>query len=109
MYIPSIREIKGEIKFALQRAFRGYDDKVSLGWGLEQYFEQIIPSIKEFCEYELNEMSQVEHSTDWTNAYKNTLKLIKDWEDKDYKALDENKELSKLFQYISKHIDWYWN
>ncbi len=113
MYIQSYNEIKGNIIRAYQRAIRGFDYSIRNGWGLKYYFSQIIPEIKIFCERELREQKEFgnyEKDNPRTEIFETTIKLIEDWEKMTYKEEIENEnQLTKLFEYISKHLGWYWS
>jgi len=102
MYIPSIKELRNDIMFAFQRAFRGYDDRVKWGFGLEYYLEIIFPSLKEFCEYEIE--TDGGRNPIRVKVFKKTIELINDH--KDNYSLDNE---YKVFEYIGKHIGHYWN
>ena len=111
MYIPSLNAIRTEVKFAWQRVFRGYDDSVRNGWGLDTYFIQIIPSIKSFCEYELDEQVKYNNPDSLRKEiFETTLHLISEYEKMtDKEECQPHNQLNTLFEYISCHCGWYWN
>lgn len=108
MYIPSYKELKSIIIRAYQRAIRGYDYSIRNGWGLEEYFTQIIPEIKIFCERYLKNKVLCKHNNHRAGIFKHTLKLIKEYEKMTpQEELNNRNQLTKLFEYISKNMGWY--
>lgn len=94
------------IKYAWQRAVRGYDERIM--WGFSDYFNQCIPALKEFCEKEIPENE--EYNPDRVAIYKKTLELITAFE----KMPSENywkhpNEESELWKFVGEHIGWYWD
>lgn len=92
------------IKFAIQRVVRGYDD--SIKWDFLEYLNQFIKPLKEFCtkktiNEELNLLNPKR-----TEVYQETLKLIKEWEEDELNSEDITK---RLWQYIGENISWYWD
>lgn len=113
MYIPSFTELKRNLIRAYQRAIRGFDYSIRNGWGLEEYFSQIIPEIKVFCERDLKQQKEWDNygpENPRTEIFETTLKLISDWEKMTYEDEMKNEnQLTCLFEYISKHMGWYWD
>lgn len=86
------------IKYAWQRAVRGYDD--TFMWGMDEYLEYyFIPAIKEFCETKSKDIYDKRYKT----VYKETLKRIEEWE----KGNADNG--FKIWSYFGKNIGYFWD
>lgn len=98
------------IKYAWQRANRGYDTTHT--WEFSEYFRQILPALKKFCEDELGSGTE-----EWTDGngkrvgiYKETLTKIEAYEK--MPSTDWYKEPnaeSEMWKFIGEHIAWYWS
>src|SRR3989304_4285486 len=77
--IFNLKHIFREVKFGFQRMFRGYSDEVY--WGFEDYFLQVIPALKEFCEEQTKNKEFIELNPDTGMIFSETLKLIKAFEE----------------------------
>lgn len=122
----NLRHLQIDIKHALQRAFRGYDDTIKEGYGLEYTFEVLLSEVKKFCEYEMTdevknfceyEMTDkgiLELSPKRKRVFTKTIKLINEWEEFDELASIENilKKIELLIKasvYITKNMSIYWD
>jgi len=96
-----------EIKWAWQRAVRGYDDRVN--WGFNSYFLQVMPALKEFCTNYVN--SENAHlNPERTKVFKKTIELIDEYEnDVESWSITESLSSVKLLTYVGKHSGWYWD
>lgn len=107
----SLRATYNNIKFALQRAFKGIDKRISKGWGVQEYFADTIPEIKEFCQRYLNETDlSLKSNQKKNNVMIKTLELIKDYEEmpeEDYYKPES--AMTKLFSFIVNNIGYYWD
>jgi len=110
MYIPTLREIKGEIKFAWLRAFKGIDYKIRDGWGLEDYLYKIVPELKLFIERQLKDKAYIKSNYRRGQIYRRTLRKIEDFEKitQREEMLNES-QATRLFEYIGKHHGWFWD
>lgn len=94
------------IKWAYQRLTRGFDDRIK--WSFQEYLEDIIQPLKEFCEEELKELNP--ENSKRTEIYTETLRLIADIDK--MTTHDYYKEVnaySAFWEYFGKNIAWYWN
>lgn len=94
------------IKYAYQRVVYGYDERIM--WGFSDYFNQIIPALKKFCEKQIP--GNEEYNSDRVAVYKRTLELIDTFEkmpDKDY--WNHPNAESELWKFVGENIGWYWN
>lgn len=102
-----MRTIYLEIKWGLQRMFRGYDDRIK--WSFEDYFAQFVIPLKEFCEDELKEV----HIANGNNpvhkeVFEKTLKLINKYEAAEF-GMPASSATFELWKYIGAHLGYYWN
>lgn len=126
--LTHIRNIKGDLRRAYQRAFYGIDECIRNGWGLEYQFEIIVPEIKKFCERYLSDVPEKEQNDKNEFNYKRyqvlleTLKRIKEWEEcDDFEKLPQKEWIKKgeylkkdylfneLVKYIANNMGWYWD
>ena len=132
--LTHIRNIKGNLRRAFQRAFYGIDECIRNGWGLEYQFEFIIPEIKKFCERYLKDIPEKElHDKKQFNYNRyqvllKTLELIKEWEEcDDFKQIPLKEQIKKgelfelelikekdylfneLVKYIANNMGYYWD
>lgn len=97
-----------KIKWAYQRVVRGYDDRIF--WGFDEYFEQAIPPLKEFCKNYLT-LSYCDLNPERKKVFETTLRMIESFENCDYYTdiiIYEGLK-SQLFEYVGRHISWYWD
>jgi len=105
--IRKIKDLVREVKYGFQRMFRGYSDDIK--WGVDSYFSQFIPPLKEFCEEELKKMN-IDGNEKRRGIFYNTLDLIYDFENMpDESFYKEYNEIDKMWEYIGKNLRWYWN
>lgn len=109
-----LRHLRVDIKHALQRAFRGYDDTIKDGYGLEYTFEVLLSEVKKFCEYEMTDQGFIELSPKRKRVFTKTIRLINEWEELDELTLIENilkkrDLLIKASVYVAKNISIYWD
>ena len=103
-----MKNILNEIKYAYQRVIRGFDDRIY--WEFDSYFSQFIPPLKQFCETELKNTENMEYNPLRKEVFMETLKLIKNFEEIEYKAFyEEINPINKLWSYFGKNIGYYWN
>ncbi len=102
-----IKDWLREIKYAYQRVKYGYDERIK--WEFDSYFNQFIPPLKEFCEYELRQ-KEIKYNSKREDVFKETLKRIHNWEIMDYlNQYARPNQVTDLWEYVGKHITWYWN
>lgn len=94
-----------ELKYKFQRAFRGYSDDIK--WSFSGYFRQFIKPLKEFCEDELKEIYVCPDNENRIEIYKETLRLIKQFEEKEDTFYSETE--ATLWAYVGKNLLVYWN
>lgn len=93
------------IKFAWQRAFRGYDD--TFMWDMVLYLNHyFVPAIKEFCRKKLKAC----YDEKFVKVYEEMLEKIRLWEE----APDEDlylspKTNSAMWSYFGKNIKYFWD
>jgi len=94
------------IKFAYQRAVRGYSDDIF--WSFDGYFADFIPAIKEFCVRELEVCKEDERRVE---IFSTMLRLIDDWEkeNKFETQFNEENATSRLWKYFGDKIMWFWS
>lgn len=95
-----------QIKWAYQRLTRGYDDRVY--WGFYSYFIQVIPALEKFCNKYLEDKEHCELNTSRADIFRNTLLLIEKYKEKEDDCLNHDEE-ELLFEYVGKHLGWYWD
>lgn len=101
-----MRNILNQIKWAWQRVVRGYDDRVM--WGLDAYFLAILDPLYEFC-MEWASRDYAELNPEKLEVFANTVALIDDYrEDQDTWRVS-NEKCAILFEYVGKHINYYWD
>lgn len=90
-----------KLKFAWQRATRGYDD--TFMWEMDAYLEHyFLPAIKEFCKRETEDER-------FKKVYDEMLKKIKEFEEmdiEDYYKIDNARD--KMWEYFGKNIGYFW-
>jgi hypothetical protein len=105
-----MRDFLNEIKWAYQRVKRGYDDRIM--WELDGYFEQFIPSIKDFCNEQLSDKEHMSYNPERKEVFEKTVELIKDYEIHQ-ESLDDYFEYpnsqSRLWSYIGDKIGYFWD
>ena len=103
--MTSMKDLYYRLKWALQRAYRGYDDTAT--WNFDCYLETGIPALKELCNDWLAE-DYADLNPQNKEIMERTLLLIKCYEDsegvRDYYDVRKN-----LFGYVGDNIDAYWN
>jgi hypothetical protein len=98
-------KIFNEIKWAYQRVVRGYDDRIF--WGVDEYFEQFLPAIKQFCKgYLEHDYCDLNHKR--KKVMQTTIKLIEIYEEQEYASFD-GVEAEEMWEYIGKYLTWYWD
>lgn len=107
------RKLFNELKWAYQRVRYGYDDRIY--WGFREYFDQFLDPLKKFCKQYATE-EQKELNPERYKIYTKTIKLIDELEVERINALQETesyfvweKKKDILWNYIGKHISWYWD
>ena len=93
------------IKWAYQRVRYGYDETIM--WGFDGYFSQFIKPLKKFCEKQLEVIDDLNPVRDV--IYKETLRLIAEWEKQSYEDMFHGTKDAELWEYFGKHISYYWN
>lgn len=100
-----MKDIINKIKWAWQRAIRGYDD--TFMWEMDTYFNYYFtPAIKKFCQTQLAE-SRDER---FLKVFQTMLEKIEAWEKMD--ILDTYKHPnagSEMWSYFGKNIGYFWN
>ena len=106
--IFNLKHIFREVKFGFQRMFRGYSDEVY--WGFEDYFLQVIPALKEFCEEQTKNKEFIELNPDKGMIFSETLKLIKAFEEAPQEDYWKHPSTSsRLLEYVGRNIGFYWD
>ena len=108
--IKPIKNLIREIKYAYQRVIRGYDERIK--WEFDSYFSQFIPPLKEFCEEELKKMGNLNFvgSEKRKEIYKTTLDLIYAFDNMPGEdQWQDGNATDKMWEYIGRHLKWYWN
>lgn len=103
-----MKELYYTIKYALQRAIRGYDERIEKGWGADILICDAIPGIKKFCEKELRTTPK-KGNEERVAIFKETLRLIKNRDKITNNIATEIINQNKAIEYIGSHIRWYWN
>lgn len=80
------------IKWAYQRAIIGYDDRIY--WSFEDYFGDFIPTIKKFCEEQLEKKDFIELNPDRSKVFITTLALT---------------DSSEFWEYFGKNMGYFWD
>ncbi len=102
-----IRDIPREIKWAYQRAVRGYDETIM--WGFDGYFDYFVPPLKKFCEQGLSEKEYMKLNPKLKRIFTETLKRIEDYENTTSEQFyDVPNPMDKLWKYVGAHIGYYW-
>jgi len=84
-----------DLKFAWQRAVRGYDDRIEKGWGAEILILNALPGIKKFCKRQLA-LENIDEGR--AKIFRKTIKLI-----------DDGNDIDGIVRYICKNIGIYWD
>lgn len=102
-----IHDLFKSVKYAWQRVVRGYDERIM--WGFSDYFNQVIPALKEFCEKEIADDKEG-YNENRVAIYKETLNRIDAFEKMSATEYygHPNQE-SELWKYVGEHICWYWD
>ena len=103
-----MRELYFTIKYALQRAIRGYDERIEKGWGADILICDAIPGIKKFCENELKTIPK-KGNEERVAIFKETIKLINNYNKRNKNWKIEIDSYDEMIDYIGSHIRWYWN
>lgn len=97
-----------KLKYAWQRAVRGYDDTIF--WQFDAYFGQFIPAIKKFAQDKVCDLKFCEYNPDKALIFKTTLDKIKEMEDMDFKdQFQPNNKLTQFWAYFGEHIAYFWS
>lgn len=97
-----------QIKWAWQRAIRGYDD--SIYWGFDGYFaDVIVPPLKKFCEEQLADKEFVRLNEREAEVYKETLKRIEALENESFEDMFNDVAITNLVTYFGQNIGCYWD
>jgi len=103
-----MKNILRELKWAYQRVFKGYDDRVF--WDLDVYFLRIIPALKIWCKEELKGTATIELNPSRHEVFTETIRLIEDWEKMSVTEQFNNvNQESRLLEYIGKNIGYFWD
>lgn len=96
------------IKWAWQRLTRGYDDRVK--WGFDEYFLQVMPALKEFCQEEIEipctkllnpgRYAIFTETLEYIDAYEKM--RLEDW----YKGQNA---VARLLEFVGRNIGYYWD
>lgn len=104
-----IKDFLREIRWAYQRAIRGWDETAL--WGLDSHFERtVIPPLKQFCQGYM-ELDAERHrlNPERTEVCKKTLELIKNYENETYEEMFNGTKVKELAVYFAKNIGYYWD
>lgn len=101
-----LKWILQELKFAWQRAVRGYDDTIKYGYGFEYYIVRAMPGLKEFCKRALKEKS-----VDDKALLNKTIKLIDKYDKacNDWNISGMEKTEKEMVKYVFENVDKYWD
>ena len=104
-----MRHLYNRIRWAIQRVKRGWDDTAL--WGLDCHFEEtVIPPLKMFCEQWLEQENEIHRlNPERTRVYKETLSLIKKYEDQSYEDMLNGTNVKGIAKYFSENIGYYWD
>jgi len=100
-----MKELLTTIKFAYQRAVRGYDDRVKLGYGLDGVLEDYLVPLRDFCVRKVyrNGYHNVE------DIYYETVCFINEYLSSELNTKDNHKKSDEMWKYIGAHIGCYWD
>ena len=99
-----MKHLLNRIKWAWQRAIRGYDDTIY--WSFDDYFSQFIKPLQKFCKDELVDTIDERRIKIFTE----TLKLIDNYREMTYMDnFEENDAEQRLWEYVGKNLAIYWN
>jgi hypothetical protein len=104
-----IREILGNLRRAYQRAVYQIDEKIRNGWGLDDYVVCLVQEVKIFCERDLEYLYKCSENSTRLRVFKETLKMIKEWEECPEGIDKKDYLLKEVSTFIMKHQGWYWN
>ena len=97
-----MKNLFNRIKWSIQRAYRGYDDRIELGYGADLLIIDALPRIKRFCLRYIFENQQNTYNKKKINICSKTINLID--------SLEDNPDsLEEVIKYIGSHICWYWD
>jgi hypothetical protein len=97
-----------KIKWAWQRAVRGYDDRIF--WGFDGYFEQFIPPLEKFCVDYLRNKERAELNEKRAEICRETIRRIRFYQAQWAQNTPVIDKASKeLWQYVGAHMAWYWD
>lgn len=98
-----------QIKYFLQRIFRGYDDRIN--WSFESYlYPVVVPALKGFCSHQLENVEHMKQNPERKEVYEKTIQLINDMERMDFTdAMKIDNQSDKFWSYFGSHIGYYWD
>ena len=100
-----MKDLYYRLTWALQRAYRGYDDTAT--WQLDDYFIAVIPAIKILCKNQIKELPW-EGNNERLDIMLDTLRLIEAYEEVEPYSIQSPEVLYKLFEYVGRNLGWYW-
>ena len=104
-----MKELLTTIKFAYQRAVRGYDDRVRLGYGLGGVLDDYLIPLWEFCAKNMyREYKNIEYGKR-EKVYHETMGLIDAYLASEINTLDHHDKSAKMWEYIGAHMGYYWD
>ena len=72
-----MKDILNNIKYAFQRAIRGYDERIF--WEFDSYFAQFIKPLEEFCLNELADAEMMKNNPEREKVYTETIRRVQDF------------------------------
>ena len=104
-----MRHLYNRIRWAIQRAVRGWDDTAL--WGLDCHFEEtVIPPLKVFCQEWLEQDGEIRRlNPERTKVFRETLSLIRKYEKQSYEDMFNGTQVKSLAKYFAEHINYYWD
>ena len=102
--MTSMKDLYYRLKWAFQRAYRGYDDEAI--WDFDDYLVKGIPALKKLCSKDVYDDKEG-HNKKRIAIFTYTLELIHDYETSEWYQQDE--ALHRLYAYVSEHLLWYWD
>jgi len=97
------------IKWFLQRGFRGYDDRIKTDFSI--HVITILPALRQFCLDKLSNKKLMGHNPRLESIYTRTVELIDTYNHKQMNGgiWSNDKIASEMFAYIGQNLGSYWD
>ena len=96
-----------KIKWALQRMFKGYDDRIY--WGFNTYIADILrPSLRKFCERALADKEYMDLNPMRKEVYTEMLKRIQYVEDDVFLYIEDHR-IDEMLTYFGEKSGYFWD